>query len=280
MTPIIPWVGGKRALVPHLIPLLPPKYKGYLEPFVGSGALFFALQGRGMLTGREIVLSDLNPGLVLMYQALRDRPDDVYKMLRVYERRGETADYYAMREAFNRLVRTTYAERYPHEVGAMFLYLMRRAYNGLCRMNQKGEMNAPRGSKRPAAISREEIFAIAEALQPARIFCGSYATILRDHTQKGDFVYLDPPYDSAPGRPSFTAYTAEGFDRDAQEKLYRIFCRLDRRGCKVMLSNARTKWVRRTYAAFDITKIYAPRKVAADPDNRNEVLEYVIRNYT
>lgn len=268
--PFVKWVGGKGRLLSQLRPLLPRGVARmrHVEPFVGGGALFFSrLPSRALLT-------DVNPSLVGTYTAIRDDVAGVIRALGTLAARHSKENYYEVRTRYNHGSRVSSAKR-----AAMFIYLNKTCFNGLHRVNRKGEFNVPVGAyKNPRILNEAALEAASEALQGAILRCASYESLL-EHAKPGDFVYFDPPYEPVSRTASFTSYARDGFDREDQTRLRDVYKALDRRGCKLMLSNSDVPFIRELYSEFDVGTVAAPRAINCDATKRGKVSEVVVRNY-
>ena len=180
MRPLLKWAGGKRQLLPALEQYYPASFRRYLEPFVGSGAVFFHLASAEVLDGKAVTLSDVNADLIGLYRTVRDETESVIHSLQLLERehrRYGDACYYDVRDSrFNpaRLAlmassggcARTVAARYTPELAAMVIFLNRTGFNGLFRLNRTGEFNVPAGRYRePRICDREHIQAVAGVLR-------------------------------------------------------------------------------------------------------------------
>jgi DNA adenine methylase len=267
--PFLKWAGGKGQLLPELLQRLPPKASGaYHEPFVGGGALFFALASQGLLT--TACLSDANQPLIDAYLTVRDDVEGVIRRLRKHV--NEEAYFYRIREQNpNRLSAASQAAR--------LIYLNKTCFNGLYRENRAGKFNVPFGRyKSPAICDEENLRAVAAVLDNADISCQKYKDAVRK-ARKGDFVYFDPPYDPLTKTSSFTAYDRNPFTKDDQAELRDTFAALAGRGVYVMLSNSDTPFIRELYAEFDLGQVLASRLINSKADRRGKISELVIRNY-
>lgn len=272
--PFIKWVGGKGKLLAQLLPLLPAgaELMRHVEPFTGGGAMFFARRPERAL------LCDVNPALVDTYLAVRDEVDEVIAALAPLASAHAAASgaYYAVRERYNarRQHGASRAER-----AAMFVYLNKTCFNGLHRVNRKGEFNVPEGRyKSPRILDEGGLRAASAALAGAEIVKAGFESLLAS-AKPGDFVYLDPPYEPVSRTSNFTSYAEDGFSQDDQRRLRDVYAELDRRGCKLMLSNSDVPFVRELYARWRIDLVAAPRAVSCDARGRGLVSEVVVRNY-
>jgi DNA adenine methylase len=221
------------------------------------------------------VLADVNRDLVATYRCVQTSADALLAALRSLERTHNPEQYYAARKLYNDggCLQSKVAR------SALFIYLNKTCYNGLYRVNRRGEFNVPAGRYRaPRIADAQGLFAASRALQTAELRCASFETVL-DVAQRGDFVYMDSPYDVEQGASGFIDYAALPFgpaDQDAQAD---VLSALDRRGCKVMLSNSATLKNRQRYSRFHIAEVRAPRSISCNRSGRAPVTELVIRNY-
>jgi DNA adenine methylase len=262
-TPFIKWVGGKGALLPELLKHVPAKLKRYHEPFVGGGALFFAVQPR------RAVLCDANPELVHCYQQVRDDVSGVLDFLahHVYEQ-----DHFTQVRALDPLTLE------PAERAARFIYLNKTCFNGLWRVNKQGRFNVPIGRyKDPRFCDPTTLIRASNALAGVELRHLTFEQSL-SMTAPGDFVYLDPPYDPVSPTASFTSYTKDGFGWEAQERLQKACVSLNRRGVRFLLSNSATPRIRALYEQFEQRIIHAPRAVNSRADARGGVDEILVFN--
>lgn len=272
--PFIKWVGGKRRLLPQLEPLMPPgvERRRHVEPFVGGGAFFFARAPRNAL------LCDVNPALVTTYEAVRDELSSVVSALAALARRHGKESYYAVRERYN-AARTGKKRVSKASQAAMFIYLNKTCFNGLHRVNRKGEFNVPMGRyKNPRILDTERLQMASAALQSADVRCEGFEGLLRS-AKPGDFIYLDPPYEPVSRTASFTSYAKDGFSQDDQVRLRDVFGALHQRGCKLMLSNSDVPFIRELYAEWNVHTVHAARAVNSNGAGRGKVPEVVVTSY-
>jgi DNA adenine methylase len=266
----VKWVGGKSRILSQLTPLLPKgvELMRHVEPFVGGGALFFARRPTRAL------LADVNPQLCATYEAVRDQVDAVIEQLRVLSAGHNPEHYYQIRHRYNHATRLTQAER-----AAMFVYLNKTCFNGLHRVNRRGEFNVPAGRyQNPRILDEGTLRAASRELSKAELRCEGFEALL-SYAKPGDFVYFDPPYEPVSETANFTAYAANGFGREDQERLRDVYAELDRRRCKLMLSNSDVPFIRDLYRKFRIDLVAAPRAINCDATRRGLVSEVVVRNY-
>lgn len=270
-SPFLKWVGGKGRLLGQLLPMLPAGVDRmrHVEPFTGGGAMFFA---RGP---ERALLCDLNASLVDTYLAVRDDVDGVISELETLSLAHAAGSYYRVRDRYN----TARRELSRNERAAMFVYLNKTCFNGLHRVNRRGEFNVPEGRyKNPRILDEQALRIASSALRRADVRHTSFEGLL-SLAKPGDFVYLDPPYEPVSTTASFVAYGADGFTQADQTRLRDVVNELDRRGCKIMLSNSDVPFIRGLYAKYRIDTIAAPRAINCDADKRGLVSEVVVRNY-
>ncbi|MBN1652901.1 MAG: DNA adenine methylase [Deltaproteobacteria bacterium] len=268
--PIVKWVGGKTGLLGQLVPLLPRgvELMRHVEPFMGGGALFFRLQPKRAL------LCDVNRSLIDTYETVRDDVETVIALLEKLARRHSAENYYAVRTRYNGSTRCSRAER-----TAMFIYLNKTCFNGLHRVNRKGEFNVPAGRyDKPRIFDSDALRAASRQLAAAELRSESFENLLSS-AKPGDFVYFDPPYEPLSDTANFTSYTQSGFSREDQIRLRDVFVALDRRKCKLMLSNSDVPLIRALYQRFRIDRVAALRAINCDGRNRGRISELVVRNY-
>jgi DNA adenine methylase len=269
---LLKWAGGKRQLLPQLRRFYPAAFGRYIEPFFGSGAVFFDLYASGRLRGHPAILTDANPDLIGCYEAVRDAPDavaDTLDTLAESHARDERTHYYAVRdERFNPLRderRTADGGiAYTPDLAAMFIYLNRTGFNGLFRVNGRGAFNVPLGRyDRPHICDRIKLARVAEALASpgVQLERRSFETAV-EIAADGDFLYFDPPYAPVSQSSNFTSYTASGFSADDQRHLQQLVIAAARRGCHVLLSNS---------TAADVVRLY-DTKTARDAGLRSLVV--------
>jgi DNA adenine methylase len=294
--PILKWAGGKRQLLPELRPFYPARFRRYLEPFLGSGAVFLDLHNAGLLKGRTVALSDINADVIGCYLAVRDAVDEVIGALRDLERDyqiGGEAHFYGIRDrAFNPARRHVHAcpdpaAAYTPQLAAMLIFLNRTGFNGLFRLNARGEFNVPAGRYvNPLICDEENLRAWSRTLRRAGVTLrvAPFDAALRD-AGEDDFVYLDPPYAPVSGTARFTSYTAGGFDAEQQLLLQRTVIRLACRRASVLLSNSAAPQIRALYTrqaarcvGLKATTVAARRAINSRAASRGPVREYVITN--
>lgn len=268
--PFLKWAGGKGKLLAQLRPLLPAgmAHRRHLEPFVGGGAMFFGLQPA------RAYLSDVNEALIETYRAVAEDVEGLIAELTRLSHRTAANDYYDLRERYNKGT-----VRSKTRKAAMFIYLNKTCFNGLHRVNRRGEFNVPYGRyAKPRIVNPDALRAASYALRDVEIRCDSYESLLRT-ARPGDFVYFDPPYAPVSQTASFTSYAQGGFGDADQTRLRDVFRALDRRGCKLMLSNSDVPLIRELYADYRQDRVAAARAINCDAAKRGKISELVVRNY-
>lgn len=261
--PFLKWAGGKRALVPEIARLAPASFEEYWEPFVGGGAVFFALDSRI----RKARLSDVNAELILTYHMVKRETDALVRRLKVHSAKHALDQYYYR-------VRAQHSHKEEVEVAARFIYLNKTCFNGLYRVNSAGLFNVPMGRyKNPTICDEANLRAASSVLRKARFRFGDFAKIA---PAAGDFIYCDPPYDGA-----FAAYDAGGFGEDDQRRLRDTVEKWRATGAMVMISNSDTPLIRNLYKAkqFKLHKVKAPRNINCKSNGRAPAAELIITSY-
>lgn len=265
--PFLRWAGGKRQLRKILLSFLPGDIgqRTYREPFLGGGSLFFALRPK------EAILSDANEHLIRCYRFVRDEPSLVARYLHSHAAKDGEAYYYRVREEYN-------SSEFSAAQAARFIYLNKACFNGIFRVNAKGEFNVPYGRKEsPAIPSENDLIATAGILKDTSLKASSYEKALKD-ASKGDFIYLDPPYPPLNGTAYFTHYTSDRFSEEDQENLAKRVHELDRCGCLLMISNADTSLIRCLYKKYELVSLPVIRYLTCK-SVRHKVKELLITNY-
>lgn len=271
IAPVLKWAGGKRQLLDTLIPLVPKDYSVYCEPFVGGGALFFALQPQ------SACINDVNHELIRVYTVIKNDVDALIEQLKQFQNNKD--QFYEIR-SWDRN-----KDKYTHlsdiEKAARIIYLNKTCFNGLFRVNASGEFNVPFGNyANPNIVNEPVLRAISFYFNNSEIVFNAvdYAEILKNLPDNA-FVYLDPPYDPVSVTANFTSYTKDGFSRDEQIKLRKCCDELNERGVKFMLSNSATDFICDQYSKYNIEIISAKRLVGADASKRGRIQEVIVRNY-
>ncbi len=261
--PFLKWAGGKSQLLGRLQARVPPSYGRYFEPFLGGGALFFALRpARG-------VLSDVNREIIDCYTAVRD--DVTGLVAALGDHRYESKHYYAVRDADP--AKLSLIER-----AARTIFLNKTGFNGLYRVNRAGKFNVPFGRyAKPAICDESKLRACSAALANVELVAADFERAAC-RAAAGDFVYFDPPYVPISRTAAFTAYAPGGFDLDAQSRLATVFGQLAERGVAVLLSNSDVPAIRKLYAAYRIDVIEATRVINCKATHRGPVREVLVHH--
>jgi DNA adenine methylase len=267
MKPFLKWAGGKQKVLSSLVELLPSNVRDcrYVEPFVGGGAMFFRLEPE------TAVLGDVNERLVCCYRQVRDNVEGVLELLEPMAAEN-SAERYAMRRNWFNASTPGYSAS-----AALFIYLNKTCFNGLYRENKNGKFNVPYGKyEKPLICDADHLRKASSLLKRAELLHGGFT---QTAWVKGDFVYLDPPYDPVFEESHFTSYHQTGFGKLEQSMLAEEYMAAHFRGAKLMLSNADTEYVRELYKDFNIRTITAPRSISRNGKQRQRVGELVITNY-
>jgi DNA adenine methylase len=268
LRPLLKWAGGKRNLLKNIVSLLPDDYneRRYHEPFLGGGAVFFHIEPR------RGSINDINSRLMNFYKVVRDRPLDLIKEASKY--RYEEKEYYTLRDRFNS---TGLSEL---EDAALLLYLNKTAYNGLYRVNSKGEFNVPFGRyENPTIVPKRRIICISKFLKGIEIRAEDFDYVL-DIAEEKDMCYLDPPYYPTSRTANFTDYSANKFGLSDQKRLRDLCLELDKRGVFLIITNSDTYEVRQLYEGFDfkIHTLRTKRMISRKVTSRNLGYDLIITN--
>jgi DNA adenine methylase len=261
--PFLRWVGGKRRLLPELERRLPERLGRYHEPFLGGGALFFALWRAGRVgagTGPAPVLGDANPDLIHAYRQVRDRPGEVASRLRTHHLLHGAA-YFAALRAVERDRRPDGVDD-PAARAARFIYLANAAFNGGWRVDRRGAAaGVPSTAPFPRAVDTDNLDSVGRALRRAVLRHRDFRAALGD-VQAGDLVYLDPPH-VLPGRSRASPnFTAAPFTSGDQEDVWRLFAELDQRGALVMLSAPWTPDLQAALGRYPIAQVWPTKRIS------------------
>lgn len=298
--PFLKWAGGKSQLLTQFAQYYPPelvqgKLTRYVEPFLGGGAVFIELAQR--FGFERALLNDINPELVLVYRVVQQRVSQLIEHLAQHERRYLSADdeerkayFYAVRDAYNVqrgiIDFDQFSEEWVIRAGYM-IFLNRTCFNGLFRVNSKGEFNVPFGRyKNPTICDSTNLYRVSELLQNAILQVGPF-TACEYFIDDSTFVYFDPPYRPISQTSSFTSYSSDRFDDADQVALADFFARIScATGAKLMLSNSDPRALNpddhffdNLYADFKIHRVWANRMINSQADKRGKITELLITNY-
>jgi DNA adenine methylase len=266
------WAGGKAQLLTQFDSFFPKSIKSYVEPFVGGGAVFFHLKAN--FPAMRAALFDINDEIINAFLVVRDNPEGLMNRLDEHfssYQRDPKHYYYS--------VRSNHGIEDKVDRAARVVFLNKTCFNGLWRVNARGEFNVPIGSfKRVTLYDRENIRAASRALKGGDIRWQDFRKTLRQ-VKKGDFVYVDPPYHPLSRTSAFTAYTKDDFGETEQEELAALFAEAANRGAQLMLSNSDTKFIRDLYRDFLIHPVKARRAINCRGEGRGTVSEVVVTTY-
>jgi DNA adenine methylase len=265
--PFLKWVGGKRQLLDQILPELPTDFTDYYEPFLGGGAVFFALAGQRRV---KATLSDSNLGLMRAYNVVRNEPQRLITALQAMPSPTEE-NYYKVRASKPRM---------RHTKAARFIWLNRTCFNGLYRENKKGAFNVPYGKyKNPNTCPEELILQASRALRYAYVCQQDALTAKWANVKAKSLVYFDPPYIPLSPTSNFTSYNAAGFGQAQQEKLASLFKLLTAKRVYAVASNSDTPLTRELYKGFRMIEVKATRRINSNANKRGTVGELLIFNY-
>ena len=268
--PFLKWAGGKRQLVPELLRYAPKHYRRYYEPFIGGGALLLTLQPS------QATINDSNDELINCYRVVKESVEELIAALR--QHRNEESYFYEVRSWDRQL---GFAAKTNVQRAARIIFLNKTCYNGLFRVNSKGQFNAPFGKYKNPNIANEHVLrAVSRYLTEANVTIrrADFADAVANAGPR-DFVYFDPPYDPVSSTASFTAYDCNGFNRHGQRRLKQVVDELTARGCKVMLSNACTEFIQDLYGDYRRVNVRAKRAINSNATKRGKVDELIVMNY-
>lgn len=269
--PVVKWAGGKSKIINQLSKYLPKWFNNYHEPFVGSGALFFYLFPELKKRNAQAYLSDSVEELINLYNVIMNDVDNLINISKkhIYEK----SYYYNVRAQDPS--RMTDIER-----ASRILYLNKTCFNGLYRVNSKGQFNVSFGDYVDPVIVNEIILrGASEAFSFAQLHHGDFELVL-NNVKFGDLVYLDPPYIPISGTSDFTKYTSSSFGLDDQKRLRYLFELLKSKGCYVMLSNSNTDIVKELYSGYNLKTVSALRAINSNTSKRGAINELLILSYS
>jgi len=280
--PFVKWTGGKRRSWPHIKKRIKLPFSIYHEPFVGGGAVFYEMEACRWLRDQpapRAVLSDINEPLMRAYAAVKYLParvvSECYKLQKEYARNDPKKAYLKMRDRFNREGATMAGP----ELAALFIFLNKRGFNGLYRVNKQGHFNVPWGQNEdPQFFSVDAIHASSKALKFVELHTRGFDAALEE-VNSGDLVYFDPPYLPSPDQDgTFTAYDKKGFTFEDHVALRDIACELRSRGAQVLLSNFDTPTVRGLYEpeGWTVDTVPLKRTIGGKGSERRMVYEALI----
>lgn len=271
--PFVKWAGGKRQIVDKLLMYAPDEFNTYYEPFVGGGALLFEL------SPKKAVINDSNKELINVYNVLRNEEKfkKMCSILNTYEKNNSEEFYYELRNKDRN--KSSFDRLSDYKRAGRTIYLNKACFNGLYRVNSKNEFNVPFGKKTKVnTYDIGNLITVSNYLtmNDIKILNVDFEDSVKD-AQKGDFIYFDPPYDSETS--IFNSYTEDGFGKEEQRRLAKVYKELSNKGCYVMLSNNNTILIKELYKDFNIHIIEAKRSINSNGKKRGKVEEVIITNY-
>lgn len=288
--PFIKWAGGKTQLaekIEDIFAYASKDIKKYAEPFIGSGAFMFHLLKKYSFD--DIYISDKNAELINVYISIRDYADELISFLSYMQNDFFNSDsverkelYYSLRSKFNNI---KLSSRCSVEKAALFIFLNKTCFNGLYRVNRKGEYNVPIGEyEKPKICDKNNLSEVSGILKNVNIVCGDF-TNSRNFIDNKTFVYFDPPYRPISNTASFTSYNSDVFDDYEQKRLANYIAELDKKGAKFVLSNSDPKNINMNdnffdtlYDGFSINRIPASRMINCKANARGKINELLITN--
>ena len=262
MKPFLKWPGGKRWLVSNYSDLFPTNFETYIEPFLGSGSVFFHL------LPRKALLGDTNSELIATYSGLRDDPFGVESALFTHEMNHCEDYYYGVRDS---------RPKKSHMRAARFIYLNRTCFNGIYRVNLNGEFNVPKGSKTEVIFEDDDFEKASRSLRRAKIYISDFETLI-DKAGRGDFIFADPPYTVRHNCNAFIKYNENLFSWNDQVRLASALGRARDRGARILATNANHKAVRSLYKdrSFCLRSISRFSSISADSLHRDQFDELIV----
>lgn len=262
--PFVKWAGGKRALVPEIVQVLPEKFNDYYEPFLGGGAVFFGLYSR---IHKNVYLSDLNAELVLTFKIVQKFPNELIKMLKWHELQHSKNP----KKHYSNVRDRGHAEQDAVKLASRFIYLNKTCYNGLYRVNKQGKFNVPMGSyKNPKICDETNLYCVSKVLENVDLKVQSFEAI---NPSSGDLVYCDPPYDG-----TFDQYTEMRFNQSDQDRLRKVCDNWCKQGAYVVVSSSDTDFIRKVWNGYKFVEIRASRNINSQSSGRGKVSELLIVN--
>lgn len=252
--PILKWAGGKTQMLNELIAKVPNSFNRYIEPFIGGGAMFFAVRPKSG------IIADSNPELVNVYSCLANNVEAVISHLKTFKNNAD--EFYNIRGL-------KFADLEKKYAAARTIYLNKTCFNGLYRVNKKGHFNVPFGRyKNPRICDEKTLLAASGALQNVEIIHGNYKNVLKKTAQSGDFIFLDPPYLPVSKYSDFKRYTKEQFYEEDHRELADEVKRLQKLGCHVILTNSNHPLVHELYEQYEVEVLNTRRNISSKSQTR------------
>lgn len=263
--PFLKWAGSKKWLIPSIKKYIPQEFNDYYEPFLGSGAMFFAL------SSKKAMLSDINSNLIDTYSALKNDVEAVIEELKKMP--YEKDFYYYIRDNYKPWSLTGKAKK--------LIYLNRTCWNGLYRENREGKFNVPFGKHtNPTICDENNLREVASLLKKVDLNAHSFDKAVCN-AKRGDFIFIDPPYITGHKNNGFHGYNEKLFKWIDQEKLAEVAAELDAKGCFVLITNAEHSSIKELYQKYNLFDIHTELRfsnIAADITKRKEITELIITN--
>ncbi|WP_223248772.1 DNA adenine methylase [Leeuwenhoekiella nanhaiensis] len=251
--PFLKWAGGKTQLLTELNKYVPNTYNKYIEPFIGGGAMYFNLNAE------KSIIADSNEELIITYSQVKENVENVIEHLKTFEHN----------EVFYYKIRGVDPEDFEYSYrAARLIYLNKTCFNGLYRVNKKGQFNVPYGKGKGSFLNEDVLRNSSEFLKETMIVKGDYLSVLNDFADEGDFVFLDPPYYPIGKYSDFQRYTKEFFYHENQVQLKKEFDRLVNKGCKVVLTNSDHDIIIDLYSEYQIDIIETRRMISSNSKTR------------
>lgn len=272
ISPVIKWAGGKRQLLPIIVPMMPENYGTYYEPFFGGGALYCEIKPK------KAIINDFNKQLIIMYKQIKRNPDavceELQKLQDEYNSRDEMKDkdelYYKYREEFNKNI---VSKSNTPECAALLIFLNKAGFNGLFRVNASGLYNVPPAHRKIInAYDADNIKTMSKILKKTSINCGDFEKACKNAVN-GDFVFFDSPY-----YDTFDTYQAGGFSEDDHVRLFKLYKKLSDEGVYCMLTNNDCDFIKELYKDYRILEVDVKRMINCD-GNKRTGKEVIITNY-
>jgi DNA adenine methylase len=272
VAPFLKWVGGKRQIIPEILPHLPKKRTSlnYCEPFIGGGALFFHLEPK------RAIINDYNNELINVYRVIKNNLEELLIDLKKHQ---NTSEYFYQIRGFDRQPFFDNLSDVQH--ASRIIYLNKTCFNGLYRVNSLGEFNSPFGRyAKPNIVNEPVLRAVSKYLNSSdiTILDGDYLEVLNS-VEDNTFVYLDPPYHPISESSNFTGYVQGGWTENHQIKLKQACDDLNLKGVKFLLSNSSAPFIKSLYSEYKIYSINANRSINSDGEKRGQIEELLIKNY-
>lgn len=263
VVPPLKWAGGKRWFSANHKNLIPESFNKYIEPFVGSGALFFGIQPE------KALLADLNEELINLYKIIRDKPNELAKKMRQHQRKHDADYYYKMRSMACQTDLTK---------AARTLYLNRTCWNGLYRVNLKGEFNVPKGTKDKVVVESDNFPLLSILLKDIDLKCQDFEVSINS-AKRGDFLFVDPPYTVAHNNNGFVKYNQNLFSWNDQIRLRNAVLKAAHRGVHIVVTNANHQSVKDLYVdkAFKVQVVARASTISGASKSRGKFEEIVVQ---